>query len=136
MTPDQIDLMHIRYEFETVLGSAQGAYDKRSSGQYIGHTASAAHESGVLSYHLKKMREDTLVTPPRSERMDATCITRRFPWREVVYYVVAQMMGALLGTLTLRLLIGDIAALGINLPSGSARRSLGWKCCSPRFSCS
>jgi glycerol uptake facilitator-like aquaporin len=71
------------------------------------------------------MREDTLVTTRRSERMDATCITRRFPWCEVVYYVFAQMIGALLGTLTLRLLIGDIAALGINLLSGSARQSFG-----------
>lgn len=55
----------------------------------------------------------------------AFAVTRHFPWREVVYYVVAQMLGALLGAVTLRLLIGDIAALGATLPSGSALQSFG-----------
>lgn len=55
----------------------------------------------------------------------AFAITRHFPWREVVYYVVAQMIGAVLGAVTLRLLIGDIAALGVTLPSGSALQSFG-----------
>ncbi|MBI1280332.1 MAG: MIP family channel protein [Anaerolineaceae bacterium] len=53
----------------------------------------------------------------------AFAVTRHFPWREVVYYVAAQMLGAVLGALTLRLLIGDIAALGATLPSGSVFQS-------------
>lgn len=55
----------------------------------------------------------------------AFAVTRHFPWREVVYYVVAQLIGALLGAVTLRLLIGDIAALGATLPAGSALQSFG-----------
>lgn len=35
----------------------------------------------------------------------AFAVTRHFPWREVVSYVVAQLLGAVLGALTLRLLI-------------------------------
>jgi aquaporin NIP len=55
----------------------------------------------------------------------AFAVTRHFPWREVVYYVVAQLLGAVLGALTLRLLIGDVAALGTTLPSGSVMQSFG-----------
>lgn len=55
----------------------------------------------------------------------AFAVTRHFPWREVVYYVVAQLIGALLGAVTLRLLIGDIAALGATVPSGSALQAFG-----------
>jgi MIP family channel proteins len=55
----------------------------------------------------------------------AFALTRHFPWREVMYYVIAQMLGAILGAATLRLLIGDIAALGATLPSGSALQSFG-----------
>lgn len=55
----------------------------------------------------------------------AFAVTRHFSWREVVYYVVAQVLGAILGALTLRLLIGDIAGLGMTLPSGSMWQSFG-----------
>ncbi len=55
----------------------------------------------------------------------AFAVTRHFPWREVVYYVIAQLIGALLGAVTLRLLIGDIAALGATVPSGSALQAFG-----------
>lgn len=55
----------------------------------------------------------------------AFAVTRHFLWREVVYYIVAQIVGAVLGAVTLRLLIGDIAALGTTMPSGSALQSFG-----------
>ncbi len=55
----------------------------------------------------------------------AFAVTRHFPWREVIYYIVAQLSGAILGALTLRLLIGDIAALGTTLPSSSLMQSFG-----------
>lgn len=55
----------------------------------------------------------------------AFALTRHFPWREVVYYVVAQISGAALGALTLRFLLGDAAGLGMTLPSGSIWQSFG-----------
>lgn len=55
----------------------------------------------------------------------AFAVTRHFPWREVVYYIVAQVAGAVLGALTLRVLIGDIAALGATTPSGSVLQAFG-----------
>jgi aquaporin NIP len=55
----------------------------------------------------------------------AFAVTRYFPWREVIYYIVAQCLGAVLGALTLRLLIGDVAALGATLPSGRVEQSFG-----------
>ncbi|MBE2266884.1 MAG: MIP family channel protein [Anaerolinea sp.] len=55
----------------------------------------------------------------------AFAVTRHFPWREVVYYIAAQLLGALLSALTLRLLIGDLAALGTTLPAASVMQSFG-----------
>jgi MIP family channel proteins len=55
----------------------------------------------------------------------AFAITRHFPWREVVYYVAAQIIGAVLGAVTLRLLIGDMKALVTTMPSGSVLQSFG-----------
>jgi aquaporin NIP len=55
----------------------------------------------------------------------AFAVTRHFPWREVVYYTVAQILGAVLGALTLRVLIGDVAALGTTLPIGGIPQSFG-----------
>jgi aquaporin NIP len=55
----------------------------------------------------------------------AFAVTRHFPWRNVVIYVAAQIVGAVLGTMTLRLLIGDVAALGATVPSGSIGQSFG-----------
>jgi MIP family channel proteins len=53
----------------------------------------------------------------------AFAVTRHFPWREVLYYVIAQILGAVLGALTLRLLLGDMALLGVTVPSGSVLQS-------------
>ncbi|MFN8373664.1 MAG: MIP family channel protein [Anaerolineae bacterium] len=53
----------------------------------------------------------------------AFAVTRHFPWREVIYYVVAQVVGAVLGAITLRFLIGDIALMGATIPAGSALQS-------------
>jgi MIP family channel proteins len=55
----------------------------------------------------------------------AFAITRHFPWREVVFYCAAQVLGAILGALTLRYLIGDVAALGMTMPFGSVWQSFG-----------
>lgn len=55
----------------------------------------------------------------------AFAVTRHFPWREVIYYVVAQFLGAVLGALTLRVLIGSDANLGTTLPSGTVWQSFG-----------
>jgi aquaporin NIP len=53
----------------------------------------------------------------------AFAVTRHFPWREVVYYVFAQLLGAVVGALTLQLLFGSVAGLGVTLPSGSVLQS-------------
>ncbi|MCA0454836.1 MAG: MIP family channel protein [Chloroflexi bacterium] len=53
----------------------------------------------------------------------AFAVTRHFPWREVMHYVVAQVLGALLGAITLRFLFGDIALIGATIPAGSALQS-------------
>ena len=55
----------------------------------------------------------------------AFAITRHFSWRNVFVYIVAQTLGAVLGAMTLRFLIGDVATLGITLPSGSIGQSFG-----------
>lgn len=55
----------------------------------------------------------------------AFALTRHFPWREVPFYVGGQTMGAILGALTLRLVIGDVANLGATLPAGSLGQSFG-----------
>lgn len=55
----------------------------------------------------------------------AFALTRHFPWREIPLYIGSQVAGATLGALTLRLLLGDVAQMGVTLPSGSALQSLG-----------
>lgn len=55
----------------------------------------------------------------------AFAITRHFAWRNVLAYVAAQILGAVLGAITLRFLIGDVAMLGATLPSGSVPQSFG-----------
>lgn len=55
----------------------------------------------------------------------AFAVTRHFPWSKVLVYVPAQIIGAFLGSLTTRLLIGDIANLGATLPAGSPWQSFG-----------
>ena len=55
----------------------------------------------------------------------AFAITRHFAWRNVLAYVAAQILGAVLGAISLRFLIGDVAMLGATLPSGSVAQSFG-----------
>lgn len=54
----------------------------------------------------------------------AFAATRHFPWRETPLYLGAQLLGAVGGALTLRLLFGNVANLGATLPSGTATQSL------------
>ncbi|MCB0123743.1 MAG: aquaporin, partial [Caldilineaceae bacterium] len=55
----------------------------------------------------------------------AFALTRHFPWREVPGYLGGQLLGAVLGALTLRLLLGDAANLGATVPAGSAMQAFG-----------
>ena len=48
----------------------------------------------------------------------------RFPWREVPFYVGGQLVGAILGTLTLFGLFGLTANLGATIPHGNLIQSL------------
>lgn len=53
----------------------------------------------------------------------AFAVTRHLPWKEVPHYVIGQLIGALLGALTLLLTFGNVANLGTTLPSGGAMQS-------------
>lgn len=53
----------------------------------------------------------------------AFAVTRHFPWREVVYYVFAQVLGAVCGAFVLRLLFDDVAGLGATIPTGTPLQS-------------
>lgn len=55
----------------------------------------------------------------------AFAVTRHFPWREVPLYIGSQVLGAIGGGLTLRLLFGPVANLGATLPRESAEQALG-----------
>lgn len=55
----------------------------------------------------------------------AFAVTRHLPWRDVFFYIAAQLIGAVLAALTLRLILGDVAGLGVTMPSGSISRSFG-----------
>lgn len=46
-------------------------------------------------------------------------LARHFPWRRLPGYWIAQCLGAILATVCLRLLLGDVASLGATIPSGS-----------------
>lgn len=50
---------------------------------------------------------------------------RRFPWREVPFYITGQLLGAVFGAFTLRSLFGLTASLGTTLPQGDPIQSLG-----------
>ena len=52
-------------------------------------------------------------------------LTRNFPWREVPVYWCAQLSGAILAVGVLRIMLGLVAGMGGNTPSGSAVQSLG-----------
>lgn len=55
----------------------------------------------------------------------AFAITRHFRWRDVPWYILGQLAGAILGAMTLRLLFGPVAHLGATLPHGSFWQALG-----------
>ncbi|HEX6289392.1 MAG TPA: MIP family channel protein [Herpetosiphonaceae bacterium] len=55
----------------------------------------------------------------------AFALTRHFSWRDVPFYIGGQLLGAAAGALTLRALFGDVAQLGVTLPSGSVLQSFG-----------
>jgi MIP family channel proteins len=49
----------------------------------------------------------------------AFVLTRHFPIRQLLFYWGAQLIGATLAALCLRLLLGDVASLGTTLPTGN-----------------
>jgi aquaporin NIP len=51
-------------------------------------------------------------------------VTRRFPWKRVPTYIVAQVAGAVVAALLLRLSLGSGVSLGVTHPSGSDGQSL------------
>lgn len=53
----------------------------------------------------------------------AFALTRHFAWRDVPIYVGSQLLGAFLGAVTLRLVLGDVAQLGVTTPAGSTLQS-------------
>lgn len=55
----------------------------------------------------------------------ALAFIRRFPWRDVPLYISGQLLGAILGASTLRVLFGLTANLGATLPQGNLIQSLG-----------
>lgn len=55
----------------------------------------------------------------------AFALTRHLPWRDLLFYIGAQLIGAVLGAATLRLLIGDMASLGTTLPAASVWQAFG-----------
>ncbi|GCE25108.1 aquaporin [Dictyobacter alpinus] len=55
----------------------------------------------------------------------AFALTRHFPWRQVPFYILAQILGAVLGAVVLRGLFGPIASLGATIPSGGVWQSFG-----------
>jgi len=54
----------------------------------------------------------------------AFTLIRHFPLREVPGYIAAQLVGASLAAFIVKLLFGNVAHLGANLPSGGAGQSL------------
>jgi MIP family channel proteins len=55
----------------------------------------------------------------------AFALIRRFSWSEVPLYIVGQLLGAILGALTLRGLFGLVANLGATMPIAHPIQSLG-----------
>ncbi len=53
----------------------------------------------------------------------AFALTRHFAWRDVPVYVGSQLLGAILGAATLRLMLGGVAQLGMTIPAGSVQQS-------------
>jgi aquaporin NIP len=57
----------------------------------------------------------------------AFALTRHFPWPRPVAYWAAQLTGATVAALLLRVSLGNIAGVGVTLPSGSQRKSFVWE---------
>jgi aquaporin NIP len=55
----------------------------------------------------------------------AFAMTRHFAWRDVPIYIGSQVIGAISGAFTLRLLFGPVANLGTTLPHGNPLQSFG-----------
>ena len=55
----------------------------------------------------------------------AFAVVRHFPWREVLVYIGSQLLGAIAGGLTLRILFGNVASLGATLPANGVWQSFG-----------
>lgn len=55
----------------------------------------------------------------------AFAVFRHLPWRMLPIYIAAQLLGAVLAALTLRLLLGDTASLGATVPAGPVLQSFG-----------
>jgi MIP family channel proteins len=57
----------------------------------------------------------------------AFALTRHFRWARAVAYWAAQVSGALAAALLLRASLGDLADVGVTLPSGSAGQAFLWE---------
>ena len=55
----------------------------------------------------------------------AFAVTRHFAWRDVPFYVVGQLLGAVGGAVALRAFFGLNAGLGATVPAGSPLQALG-----------
>lgn len=55
----------------------------------------------------------------------AFALHRHFPWRDVPLYVAGQLLGAIAGAWTLRVLFGAGADLGVTRPAGGAGQAFG-----------
>jgi len=53
----------------------------------------------------------------------AFALTRHFPWRELPAYLVGQFIGAIGAAATLLALFGNVAQLGVTVPTGSVWQS-------------
>jgi aquaporin NIP len=57
----------------------------------------------------------------------AFALSRHFPWPRALVYWTAQLLGALAAAAILRGSLGDIADVGVTLPSGSQGQSFLWE---------
>jgi aquaporin NIP len=57
----------------------------------------------------------------------AFALSRHFPWPRALVYWTAQLLGALTAAAILRGSLGDIADVGVTLPSGSQGQSFLWE---------
>jgi MIP family channel proteins len=56
-------------------------------------------------------------------------VGRHFPWSMAATYAAAQLAGAVVAALTLRMTLGPEAELGVTRPSGSGLQALAWEAC-------